>query len=181
MSRLIILLVLPLLSGCFATPLTCRLEAIGVSGNVADEDAMLIGPQAAVVDLTHSPDGCLVAADIRVVGPGGEDCEVRAVADQPRPEGGLSVTSLTVRSTGDCGWPASVNGESVGTGGSYIELDGIVDFSEVDGDNVCVTGSVRLEIDTTLTGNSSETLLGTYTFTEGLISVENRSGTCPAE
>ena len=175
-----ILFVLPL-SGCFATPISCRLEATEVSGSVVDEQSELVGPQAGVVDLTHSPDGCIMSADILIIGPGGEGCEMRVIADEPRPEGGIAVTSLTIKSTGDCGWPTSVNGESVGTDGSYVELDGIVDFSEIDGDNVCVSGSVRLEVDTMLTGNSNEALSGTYTFTGGLISVENRSGTCPTE
>jgi hypothetical protein len=173
------LLLLPVLAGCSSTPLPCRLEAIALSGDVVDEEGELISPQAGIVDLTHSPDGCLTTADIRVVGPGGEDCELRAVASGVPGGEGLAVTQFTLSSTGDCGWPASVNGASSGTGDSYVALDGSVDVAGGDGDNACVLGTVRLVVGTTLAGNSSESLAGTYWFNDGLTSVLDRTGSCP--
>jgi|GEM_PF-6736883 len=178
---LLALLALPLLSGCFSQPLDCQTDALQVSGNVVDEEGEGILPQAAIVDLVHSPDGCIVQADIRVIGAGGQDCELRAVATEPRADGGLLVTEFTLNSTGDCGWPTSVNGNSAGTGDSWVELVGGLDYSQVTGSNICATGELVLTLDVTLNGNSSEQLTGSFRFNDGMTSVEDRSATCPTE
>ena len=168
------------LTGCFSSPLSCELDAVGISGNVADQNGELLAPQAAATSLRHSPDGCLSYADLTVVGPGGSDCELRAIAETPRPEGGLWVSSLRVNSSGDCGWPTSVNGSSVGSAGSWVELDGEIDILNGNDGRACGTGEVRLEVQSTLSGNSTAAIVGTYRFTSGIVSVEDQTSSCPA-
>ncbi len=173
-------LLLTPLTGCFSSPLSCELDFVGISGNVTDQNDELLAPQAAASSLRHSPDGCLSYADLTVVGPGGSDCELRAIAETPRPEGGLWVTSLRVTSSGDCGWPTTVNGSSTGGAGSWVELDGEIDILNGNDGRACATGEVHLEVQSTLSGNSTATLAGTYRFTSGIVSVEDQASSCPA-
>jgi len=167
------------LPGCFTPALPCQTEAVDITGSVVDEEGELLTPQAAAATIEHTPDGCIRSATVTIVGPGGQDCELRAEANDPRPGGGVSVTSMRITSTGDCGWPASVNGTSTGTGDSWVEFDG-VDTLNGNANGACVVGSLRLELNSTLTGNSSELIAGTYTLTGGLISTEIPNTSCPA-
>ncbi len=176
---LILLVLHVVLPGCFTPSLPCQTEAVDIRGSVVDEEGELLTPQAANATVEHTPDGCLRSATVTIVGPGGQDCELRAVADDPRPGGGLSVTSMRLDPTGDCGWPPSVNGLSTGTGDSWVEVDGI-DLTTATRNGACVTGSLRLELNTTLSGNSTEVITGTYTLTGGLISTEVPNTACPA-